>query len=93
MDINSILGTGKEWKQVIGQINPPLFWSEPDNYNQNPSECAIQIVKDGVSKIINACGTRVLTYEYETMEYLCNVNNYVARDSLKNQLPYEVFWG
>ena len=27
------------------------------------------------------------------MEYLCSINNYVARASLGNRLPFESFWG
>ena len=27
------------------------------------------------------------------MEYLCSLNNYVARESLGNRLPFESFWG
>ena len=27
------------------------------------------------------------------MDYLCDVNNYVAWASLNNRLPYEAFWG
>ena len=27
------------------------------------------------------------------MEYLCDINNYVARESLGNRLPFEAFWG
>ena len=27
------------------------------------------------------------------MEYLCSHNNYVARASLRNRMPFEAFWG
>ena len=34
-----------------------------------------------------------MAYEYDTWEYLCDVNNYVARNTINNRLPREVFWG
>ena len=46
-----------------------------------------------MSKIRIACGTGVLAYHYEMMEYLCDINNYVSQTSLNNRLPYEEFWG
>ena len=27
------------------------------------------------------------------MEYLCDINNYIARARLGNRLPFEAFWG
>ena len=44
--------------------NYPLFLSKPDKHNQNPVERAIQKLKAEVSKIINAFGTGVGSYEY-----------------------------
>ena len=46
-----------------------------------------------MSKVSNACRTGVLAYHYNMMDYLFNVNNYVAWAILNNQLPYEEFWG
>ena len=62
MDCDSILGTGKKRKQVLGRTFTPLHLYEPDKHNKNPVECAIQNLKAGCSKIRNACGTRVLAY-------------------------------
>ena len=67
--------------------------SEPDKHNQNFVEHAIQNLKAGLSKIRNACGAEVLHYHWEAMEYLFSLNNYVARASLGNRLPYEAFGG
>ena len=50
-------------------------------------------MKAGLSKIRNACGTGVLAYHWEVMEYLCSLINHVARVSLGNRLPFEAFWG
>ena len=66
-DIHSVLGAGKQWKQVPGRKITPLLLSKTDKHNQNPVECDIQKLKAGVSKIINACGTGVGSYEYEMM--------------------------
>ena len=73
-------------------IYPPHL-SESDKHNQNPVKHAIQNLKFGCSKIGNSCGTGVLAYSYNMMEYCCNVNNYVARSSLNKCLLYETFWG
>ena len=71
----------------------PLHLSEPDKHNKKPVELAIQNLKAGCSEIRNACGTEVLDYNCEMMEYFCDINNYVARSSLNNRLPYKAFWG
>ena len=76
-----------------GENVHPLFLSEPDKHNQNSVEGTIQNLKSRCSKIRNTCGTGILAYNCETMEYFFDVNNYVARASLNNWLLYEVFWG
>ena len=35
----------------------------------------------------------MLAYHWEAMEYLCSLNDYVARASIGNRFPYEAFWG
>ena len=92
-DSGGILGVGKKWKQVIERTLIPLHLSELDKHNQNPVKRAIDNLKAGCIKISNACGTGVLTYHYEIMEYLCSVNNYVAPAILYKFLPYEALWG
>ena len=74
-------------------INPPPQLSKLYKHNQNPIEHAIQNLKSGLSKIKNSCVTGVLAYHCEAMEYLWNINNDVARESLGNQLPFEAFLG
>ena len=56
-------------------------------------ERAIHNLKAVLIKIRNTCGDEVLAYHWEAMEYLCSLNNYVARASLNNRLTYEDFWG
>ena len=56
-------------------------------------ERAIHNLKAVLIKIRNTCGDEVLAYHWEAMEYLCSLNNYVARASLNNRFPYEAFWG
>ena len=92
-DSDGVLGAGKKWKHFLGRLFIPINISEPDKHNQNPDECAIQNFKDSLSKIRNACGVGVLAYHWEAMDYLCILNNYVARVSLGNRLPFEAFWG
>ena len=92
-DSDGTLGPETKLKQVLGQTFIPLQLSEPDNHSQNPFERAIQNLNSRCSKIRNAYGTGILTNHYEMMDYLCNVNNYVARASLNTCLPYEAFWG
>ena len=92
-DSNIKLGAGKVWKNYLGQLFVPLSLSEPDKHNQNFVERAIHNLKAGLSKIRNACGAEVIAYHWEAMEYLCSLNNYVARASLNNRFPYEAFWG
>ena len=48
-------------------------------------------MKAGLSKISNACGVGVLAYHWEDMDYICSLNNYIARESLGNWLPFEAF--
>ena len=93
MDSHSILGTGNLWKRVLGMTFTPLFLSEPYKHNQNLVGKSIQGIQSGVSKIMNACGVGVMAYKCDMWEYICDVNKYVAWDSLDNSLPYEVFWG
>ena len=92
-DSDGVLGAGKKWKHYHGRMFTPLQLSEPDKHNHNPVERTIQKLKAGLNKIRNACGTGVLAYDCETMEYLCDVNNYVVRSSFNNNLIYEAFWG
>ena len=92
-DSDGILGFGKKCKQVLGRTIIPLYLSETDKHNKTPVERSIHNLKDRCSKIRNACGTGVLAYDCETMEYLCDVNNYVVRSSFNNNLIYEAFWG
>ena len=92
-DSDGVLGAGKKWKQYLGQMFTPLHLSEPDKQNQNPVQRAIQNFKSGLSKIRNICGTGVLAYHCEAMEYLCSMNNYAAWESLGNRLLFEAFWG
>ena len=91
-DRDRVLGAGKKWKHYTGQIFTPLQLYELDKHNQNPVKRPIQNLKDGLSKIRNDRGTRVLAYHCEAMEYLYNINNYVDRESLGNKLPFEAFW-
>ena len=92
-DCDGRLVAGKVWKSYLGRLFVPLSLSEPDKHNQNFFERVIQNLKAGLSKIRNACGAEVLRYHWEAMEYLCSSNNYVARASLGNQLPYEDLGG
>ena len=92
-DRDRVLGAGKKWKHYIGQIFTPLQLYELDKHNQNPVKRPIQNLKDGLSKIRNACGTEVLAYHCEEMNYLCSINNHVDRASLGNQLLFKAFWG
>ena len=92
-DCDGRLGAGKVWKNYLGRLFVPLSLSEPDKHSQNFVERVIQNLKAGLNKIRNACGAQVLHYHWEAMECLCSLNNYVARASLGNQLPYEAFWG
>ena len=85
-DSDGILGAGKKRKQVLRQTFTPLRLSELDKHNQNQVKRAIQNLEAGRIKIRNACGTGVLAYNHEMTEYLCNVNNYVARASLNKRL-------
>ena len=71
----------------------PLQLSEPDKHNHNLVNRAIQNLKAGLSKIRNACGTGVLAYHCEAIDYLCSIKHYVARKSLVKRLPFESFWG
>ena len=88
-DSNRVLGVGKKWKRYIGKMFTPLQLYEPDKHNQNSVEREIQNLNSGLSKIINAYETGFLTYHCESMEYLCDINNYLSRSSLSNQFPYE----
>ena len=92
-DSDGVLGVGKKWTNFMGRLFIPLNRSKPDKQNQNPVEHAIQNLKAGLIKIRNACGVGVLAYHWEAMDYLCILNNYVARVSLGNRLPFEAFWG
>ena len=92
-DSDGRLGAGRVWKNFLGGLFVPLILTEPDNNNHNFVELAIQNFKAGLSKIRNDCGAKVLRYHWDMMEYLCSLNNYVARASLGNRLPYEAFWG
>ena len=90
-DSDGVLGAGKKWKHYHGRMFTPLQLSEPDKHNHNPVERTIQKLKAGLTKIRNACGTGVLAYHCEAMEYLCSINNYIDRASLGNRLPFEEF--
>ena len=68
-DSDSILGAGKEWKHILGQIFPPSQVSEPDNHNQNMVERSIQNLKARCSKNRKACGAGVITHHCDMMEY------------------------
>ena len=68
-DSDSILGSGKKWKQVLGRTFTLLFLSEPDKHNHNLFKRDIQNLKAGCSKIRNACGTGVLDYHFQMMDY------------------------
>ena len=92
-DNDGILGAGKKRKQVLRRKFNPIHLSEPDKKNKKPVEFAVQNLKARCSKMRNACGTGVFDYHCDMMEYLCDVNNYVARDRLNNRMPYEAFWG
>ena len=92
-DSDGVLGAENKWKHFLGQKFTPHRLSEPDKHNKNPVKHAIHNLKTRCSKISNACGMGVLAYYYEMMEYLCDINNYVARASLNNHMPYEAFWG
>ena len=92
-DRHRVLGAGKKWKHYLVRIFIPLKLSEPDKHKQNPVDQAIQNLKDGLSKISNACGKEVIAYHFKAMDYLCNINNYVDREIIGNQLPFEEFWG
>ena len=88
-----MLGVGKKWQQFLGRLFILFNLSKPDKQNQKPVERTVQNLKDGLSKIRNACGVGVLAYQWEAMEYLCSLNIYVARVSIENRLPFESFWG
>ena len=90
-DSDAVFGAGKKWKHYLGQMFTLLQLSEPDKHSHNPVERAIQNLKSGLSKIRNSCGTGVLAYHCKTMEYLRDINNYVARASLGKWLPFEAF--
>ena len=92
-DSDGVLGARKKWKHHIGKFFTPLRLSEQDKHNQNLAERAINNLKAGKSKIRNACGTGVLAYHCKAMEYLCNIDNYIAQASLGNQLPFGAFSG
>ena len=92
-DSHGKLGAGKVWKNYLRRLFVPLSFSEPDKHNHNFVESAIHILKEGLSKIRNACEAEVLAYHWEAMEYLCSMNNYVSRESLNNRFLYETFWG
>ena len=92
-DFTGMLGAGNKWQHFLGRLFVPLNLSESDKHNQNPVECAIHKLRDGLSKIRNACGVGVLAYHWEAMEYLFSINNYVARASLGNRFSFESFWG
>ena len=70
-----------------------LQLSETDKHNHNSVKRVIQNLKDGLSKISNACGTGVLAYHCEAMEYRCSINNNIAWVCLGNWLPFEAFGG
>ena len=93
MDSDGVLGAGEKLKHFLGRIFTPLQLSEPDKHNQNPVKRAIQKFKAGLSKIRNACWKGVIVYHCDSMEYLCSINNYVARSILGNRLPFEALWG
>ena len=93
MDHDGKLGAGKKWKEYPGRLFVTLCLSEPDKHNQNLVERAIQNLKASLSRIQNYCGSEVFVYHWKAMEYLCRFNNYVARASLGNRLPYESFLG
>ena len=90
-DSNVVLGAVKKCKRFLGRLLIPLQLSKPDKHNQNPIKRAIQNLKAGLSKISNACGTGVLAYHWEFMEYLCSLNIYVVRASLGNRILFEAF--
>ena len=92
-DSYGVLGAVKKWKHYLGRMFTPLLLSKQDKHSQNPVERAIQKLKASLSKIRNACGEGVVAYHWEAMEYLCDINNYIARASLVNRLPFEAFWG
>ena len=92
-DSDRVIGAGKKWKHYLGQMFTPLRLSKPDTNNQNPVKCMIQNLKAGINKIRNACGRGVLSYHCKSMEYVCGINNYVARESLGNRLTFEALWG
>ena len=92
-DRDGVLGTGKKWKHYLRKSFTPLQPYEPDKHNHNPVKRAIQKFKAGLSKIRNDCGTGALEYHCEAMDYLCDINNCVARVSLGNRLPFEAFGG
>ena len=74
------------------KIYPPPYIYEPDKHNKKLVKDVIPSLKAGCSKISSACGIGILAYNYNMMEYLCNVDSYVARASLNNCPPYEAFW-
>ena len=92
-DSDSVLDDGKKRKQVLGKTFIPLHLSEPNKHNQNPFKCDIQNLKAGCSKTSNSCGTGVLAYHCEMMEYFFDVTNYVDQAILNNRIPYETLWG
>ena len=74
-DSDGVLGAGNKWKQFLGRLFIPLNLYKLDKHNHNPVERAIHNLKDGLSKIRNACRVGVLAYHWEAMEYLCILNN------------------
>ena len=69
-DSDSVLDDGKKRKQVLGKTFIPLFFSEQDKHKKTAVKCAIQNMRASCSRIRNTCGTEVLDYHFEKMEYL-----------------------
>ena len=67
MDSDGVLGVGKKWQQFLGRLFILFNLSKPDKQNQKPVERTVQNLKDGLSKIRNACGVGVLAYQWEAM--------------------------
>ena len=67
-DSDGVLGAGKKWQHFLGQVFAPLNLSKPDKHNQNTVDRAIQNLKAGLSKTINACVVGVLSYHWGDME-------------------------
>ena len=88
-DSDGVLGAGGKWRHFLGQMFTLLRLSKTDKHNHNPVKHVIKKLMSGLSKLKNACGTWVLAYHCEAMEYLCIINNYIYRANLGNQLPFE----